>query len=273
MKRRQLLTSVTVGLTVPIGGCLSSDDRTGDPGGEDETGDRSTDRSRNRTSTETATAPVRPDSCPVTQDLGVSLPEETTVPAVVSFVLEYERAYVRDGIDEDEDEVTLTSEPSTERRDVADVGPGIAVLTSTVYGAIAEDGTSIFADPLESVPDDVDPLDVETLLAEADPAVDAAREAVDDETDVRWKDRNRDHEPIVASLESAQRGDRDYEHEYVVVVDETPVSVAVVPLGDEIDGGATAWYYVDDAVVRRADDREADPRDGRVVECLSPKEN
>ncbi|RQG98845.1 hypothetical protein EA472_16655 [Natrarchaeobius oligotrophus] len=106
---------------------------------------------------------------------------------------------------------------------------------------------------------------MDALPDEAELAERIAREAIADDRVRRRRDRRQNYDLLVESLESA-RGDAD---EYYLTVDDAPVALDITSDSVDItDAQESAWYYVDELVVRRTEDEEIAPEDGDVVECL-----
>ncbi|WP_124192560.1 hypothetical protein [Natrarchaeobius oligotrophus] len=142
---------------------------------------------------------------------------------------------------------------------------GFGIETETVWSATTRTDVSIVATPRDRVPDDVDPIGVDALPDEAELAERIAREAIADDRVRRRRDRRQNYDLLVESLESA-RGDAD---EYYLTVDDAPVALDITSDSVDItDAQESAWYYVDELVVRRTEDEEIAPEDGDVVECL-----
>lgn len=238
MKRRFILSSIALGAGASLGGCIAFDTNS---------------KEENDTIT-------RPYECPVTQDFAVSLPDEVTNDAVRTFVRQYEEAYIAN-----EETWMITYDPSTAVREVNQADRGIIATVETVWAEVHHSGVRITAEPQETMPDTENLLDVESLPEEADPVATVARDAVDDDAEATWVDETKDHKPIVAALEPTQ----DDDGKYHVTVEETAVRIRVSPeIEGILDGVKFAWYYLDEAVVRRTDDSDTDPSDGDLLECF-----
>lgn len=239
MHRRTLLAAL--GTCIPLSGCLGA---------------------RNPTvgATETPT-PSQPEECPVSQSVGVPLPDEITENEVRSFVRDYEQAYIYEKFITEEMSVGVGPEPTVQ--DVAASNHGIVVHVHTVWSATTVTGTVIVADPKGEVPDDVDPVDIESLPDSAERVATLAREAATENKEARWEDSSQDHEEIVSELGAAHVDDG-----YYVTVEGVPVLVRIVPASEIItDGEEFAWYHVDEGAVRRTDDRDQNATDGDLMEC------
>ncbi|WP_435344900.1 hypothetical protein [Haloarchaeobius sp. HRN-SO-5] len=246
MNRRTLLTTVAGG-TLSLAGCTTQID----PGGSDET-----------------TRP--PENCPTTQGLDVEWPTELDASTVESFVESYEHAYYRDVVVEYEPESRLDSyELSGDATSPTDVRDGWELsysgsggvyrptLSLSARTATLPDGADVV--PVSEVDDEVltEVLDEAAETGTADHHVDQPGETVDRYVDL-LASLSDDFEP----LSDTGHGDSLY-----VDVDGTPVELTAEADSFHGDYWWTAWYYVDDQVVRRTTDEATDPQDGTLLEC------
>lgn len=248
MKRRSLLATTALGSAAALGGCGSN------PQADDET----------------ATA-TRPDDCPETPDVDVSLPDsanesETGVfvreSEVETFLKQHEEALVSDSLGTGG---RVTYSPTAKIQEVEDAAPGTLFRVEVTWSTTTMIGVVITAEVRETVPEEAIARDIESLPDDAERIADVAREAVADGESATWKDRTIDHEPILSALERAF----DDAETYYVTVDGQPVRVDVTPASEGVDDGhSIARYYVDEAVVRRTTDSNGDPRDGELVACF-----
>ncbi|RQG98844.1 hypothetical protein EA472_16650 [Natrarchaeobius oligotrophus] len=104
MDRRRCLGVVATGIATELAGCYSTDDANGNASDHRE-GDAS-----DRAASEDGT-PTYPDECPVTQDLGLSVPDEIDASAVRSFVRQYEAKRLLNAIDEVKWTITYSLSP------------------------------------------------------------------------------------------------------------------------------------------------------------------
>jgi hypothetical protein len=242
MNRRRVLHGLGAGL-VALAGCVSGTD----------------------------TSTPLPDSCPTSQDLDVEWPRDLDGAAVESFVESYEHVYYRD--------VVVEYEPDTEL-DAYELAGGVTdgptavgdgwTLAYSGSGGIYRP-TLLFDATTAEPPQNADTVPIDEL--DDEPIVATLREAADT-GDARLH-VERDREAIdryLAHLEAASedfdglsgRGDSDTLY---VDVDGVTVELPVTASNFHGDYWWDAWYYVDENVVRRTTDEEADPRDGTVLEC------
>ncbi|MFC6874646.1 hypothetical protein [Halobellus marinus] len=274
MHRRTLLVGLGVG-TLSIAGCLSGAD---EPGASGTTpGDTATEHSETATDASPGTDDGNartdlPSECPTSQDLDVEWPTELDESTVEPFVEEYEDAYYREVVVEYEpesqlDEYDLAGSVSGSPRAAGDgwilqYAGGGGVYRPTLLGgatpAEAPDGVEPI--PIAEVDDErvVDTLEAAAETGEAEFHVDTPGEEVD-----RYVD-------LFSSLSSdfylSGPGDSDTLY---FDVDGTTVELSVTATNFHGDYAWEAWYYVDEQVVRRADDDETDPREGTLLECRS----
>lgn len=254
MNRRSYLAIVSSGTVAGLAGCSGSDLslRGDDADGNDSAGSDS----------DTTQLPA---DCPVSQGLGVSFPDRVEGDAVRAFIGEYEPAYVERQAEAERDTTKWTiSALSTSVIDVEESSPGFVVETRTVWSERTKLDVTIVAEPQDGVPDGVEPVAADALPDEAELAANVARAAVSDGGEVDRRDEDQNYNLLTAPLESS----RSDAGEYYVTVEDAPVSLDVTS-GYEtvVDANETAWYYVDDGVVRRTADEGADPEDGELLEC------
>lgn len=258
--RRRLLGSLGV---VGVAGCLANgpnggDGPAGSPGGEG-------------TPTLTPEDPGLPDACPTSQDLGIEWPDELDASAVESFLVAYEEAYYRD--------VVVGYEPRS-RVDSYELSARVAEGPSERGGgfeAMLSGGGAVYTPTLlldasvADPPDDADvvPLDAvddehltETLVdaaedGEAQYHVERPGPTVDRYIE-RLDELSADFDPLSGP------GDSD-----TLYVDVDGTTIELTARADTFHGDYwwEARYFVDEQVVRRTDDVDADPRQGKLLEC------
>lgn len=258
MRRRTLLAGL-LGGPLFLGGCLA-----GPTDAPTETGTPSTDAPSD---TPTAT----PADCPTSQDIDVAWPDTLDAESVTAFVEAYEQVYYREVVVDYEPASTLESyELAGGVTDgPTDLGDGWAA-TYSGGGGIYQPTlmlSAVTATPPEDadvVPaGNVDDAVLSDLLAEAADTGAAEHHVADPgETVDRYVD-------LLASLSEdfealSGRGDED---SLYVDVDGTTVELSAQATSFHGDYGWTVRYYVDERVVRRATDAEADPREGELLEC------
>ena len=260
LSRRTLLAVAATG-TVGTAGCLDSAFGGTDGEGSPTDGEASP----------TPTDRELPAGCPTTQGLDVEWPAELTDESVETFVEAYENAYYREVVVDYEpttvvDEYGLTA---SIRDGPTAVDGGYRVVLSG-GGGVYEPGLHLQAEPADPpVGADVVPVsevDDGTLRGVLETAA-AEGEA---ETRVR-RPRERVDELIerVASL-SADAGPLEGPGDSTTAyfeVDDTTIELVVQADNFHGDYWWGARYYVDEHVVRRLEDDEGDPRDGKLLEC------
>lgn len=252
MRRRTALTAI-VGGTLSIAGCTGVPDAAA--GGS--------------AATETTETPL-PTDCPTTQGLDVEWPEEFDAATVESFVDAYEAAYYREVVVDYEPESSLDSYGLNGGTDDAiRVGDGWQVSYNGGGGiytptlgfeartAQAPDGADVV--PASEIEDDLlaGLLEDAVETGEARRHLDTPGEEVDRYVDL-LSSLSEDFEPLTGP------GDSD---SLYVDVDGTVVKLTARADSFHGDYGWTAWYYVDERVVRRTTDEDVDPRKGKLLEC------
>jgi len=256
--RRSLLAALGA---VAAAGCTS--------GGQDSDGEPA-----NSTGTPTTDDRELPEACPTSQDIDVEWPADLDADAAASFVEEYEHVYYRDHVVEYEPESRMDAYGLGGR--VTDppeaVGNGYVVEYSG-SGGIYRPNLHLDATvtDLPAGADVVSLSDVESSRIED--TVETAAETGEAEQYLERSDIGDIDEYVdrIAALSAdfeplTDRGDSD---SLFVDVDGTTVELTVQ--ADQFHGDYwwDARYYVDDRVVRRTDDTDADPRDGQLLECRS----
>lgn len=259
MQRRTLLTLVGGG-AVSFPGCTTGTDLPA----TDETTDEKTDDSPDEND-------ELPEECPKSQEIDVEWPVELDASAAESFVEAYEHAYYRDLVVEYEAESRLDSyglsgvvgTPPTEMGDGWEIeysgNGGIYRPTLSLDAATA--------DPPEGADQvSVGKIDDVAVTETLEEAADAGEAEFHVDTPGDEVDRYLD---LFTSLsddfeELSGHGDSD---RLYVDVDGTTVELSVTATNFHGDYGWNALYYVDEQVVRRTTDRDADPRNGQLLEC------
>jgi hypothetical protein len=255
MRRRTVLTAI-------VGGTLSTAGCTGVP-------DTAAGGSTATETTETTTASL-PNSCPTTQGLDVEWPEELDAATVESFVEAYEAAYYREVVVDYEPESTLDSyglnggtDDATRVGDGWQVsyngGGGIYTPTLGLRATTGDPPAGADVVPSSEIEDDLltGLLEDAVETGEARRHIDTPGEEVDRYVDL-LSSLSDDFEPLTGP------GDSDSLH---VDVDGTVVELTARADSFHGDYGWTAWYYVDEQVVRRTSDEDTSPREGTVLEC------
>lgn len=256
MHRRALLASLGAG-TLPFAGCIAGPHT----GGTDGTG---------TTAGGDGGIPL-PDGCPTTRGIDVEWPEELDEGAAVSFVEAYEQAYYRDEVVEYEPESRLdsyelsggvqeTPQSAGEGWILEYSGSGGVYRPTLALGATTADppaGADVVS--VSEFEDDelTEMLREAAETGEAEHHVDPPGEPVERYLD-RFESRSDDFDG------PAGRGDSDTLY---VDVEGEPVELTVAATDFHGDYWWSAWYYVDEQVVRRTDDEDADPRGGELLEC------
>lgn len=258
MRRRTLLAAVGAG-TLSFAGCLSeaapeaADDGPAD--GSDSPADGSD----------------LPADCPTSQGLDVDWPSDLDAETVESFVEDYEHVYYRDVVVEYEPSSPLDS---YELGGHVTEGPRQAgdgwVLTYDGSGGVYRP-TLHFAATVGSPPEGTEPVGIEEIeLSALSQTLEEAAETGDAE--FHLDQPGEDVERYLSSLDSLSaefdglsgRGDSD---SLYVDVDGTAVELTVSASSFHGDYWWEARYYVDERVVRRTDDPDADPQNGTLLEC------
>ncbi len=265
MKRRTYL-SLVGGTTVSIAGCVG-DTRRG-------TGSETTSPG-SEPSDQTSPATTRPpNECPTTMDLGVTWPQELDRSAVESFVEEYEHVYYRDVVVEYKPESELDSYDlsGSVSEGPTSVGNGWELKYSGGGGVYRP---TLFIEAMESdAPEDAHPVPLDEVeddrlravieeaaqTGEAELHIDKPGEEVD-----RYVDLLAALSPDFEHLSG--RGDSDTLY---IATDGSTVELTATASNFHGDYWWTAWYYVDERVVRRTADEDTDPQDGRLLECRDP---
>lgn len=255
MKRRAFL-SVMGAVTLPLAGCTSESDG---PVGTDDGTDEPT---------------AVPEECPITQELGVEWPDEFDASAVESFVEEYEYRYYRDAVVEFEPRSRLDSYQLNVWVSGGPTASGGGYELQVTGGGgvyhprlLMEARESDPPDGAEVVPaSEIDDAALNATLAEATEPEEAKLRIDEPGTEI---DRYID---LLASVSGAfeplsEPGDSDTLY---VDVDGTTVELSVQATRLHGDYFWSAWYYVDEYVVRRASDENTDSRDGELLECRMP---
>lgn len=273
MRRRTLLAAL--GAAAGLAGCTTGDEPGdgGDTGGGEGTPVPPT-ATPTATGTTTGGSTDTPEDCPTSRGLGVEPPEDLDASAVESFVEAYEHVYYRDVVVEYEPESRLDSyeldggvtDPPRRVGDGWELeysGSGGIYRPTLALGARRTDPP----DGADVVP--VDGIDegpvAETLeeaaeTGEAEHHVEPPGEKVDRYVDL-FASLSEDFERL------SGRGDSDTLY---VDVDGTAVELTVAATDFHGDYWWTAWYYVDERVVRRTGEEGVDPRDGELLECREP---
>ena len=272
MRRRTLLGLAGAGV-LSLAGCTAGPDP-GDSGDSPDPGTGATDGRHTETDTTTVagTPTDLPADCPISQGRDVEWPETLDARAVESFVEAYEHAYFREVVVEYEPESRLDAyELDGSVSDGPRVVDGGWVLEYAGGGGIYRPTLRLEATTAEP-PDGADPVpasEVEDgtltgLLEEAAETGTAENHLFDSpgERVDRYVD-------LLASLSEdfdrlSERGDSD---SLYVDVDGTTVELTATATGFHGDYWWEATYYVDERVVRRTGDEDADPRNGKLLEC------
>lgn len=210
-----------------------------------------------------------PDECPVSRNLDVEWPDDVDRSTVESFVAGYEAVYYR--------EVVLEYEPETPLDEYAlgvsvrdgptAAGDGFR-LTVVGGGGIYEPNLMVVGEAADA-PDGVEPHPADRLDGALFRVVEEAA-GPREESDRYVTDRERvaDHVGTVNDLlDGGGLSGRGDAVELYVVADGTTVRLSVAADGFHGDYGWRARYYVDEHVLRRTDDEDADPADGELLEC------
>lgn len=224
--------------------------------------------------THTATPSPTPDlpaDCPTTTGLDVEWPAELDASSAGSFVRDYEEAYYREVVVEYEPESRVDSY----ELGVAQSGPpltsgegfevevsgsgGVYRPTLRLTASVSAAPAGVEPVPASEIEDDLlgDLLAEAAETGDADRHVDAPGEEVDRYVDL-LASLSEEFEPL------SSPGDED---SLSVDVDGTVVELEAQATRFHGDYWWTAYYYVDEHVLRRTDDEETDPREGELVEC------
>jgi hypothetical protein len=282
MQRRTLLTAVGTG-ALALAGCASDGDdadggaprttpRTDGPDTDEPGTDRpGTDRPGTDGGTTDDDPPVLPESCPTSQDLDVDVawPTDPDADAVSAFVEAYEAAYYR--------EVVVDYDPETPLADyelyggvegVREADDGWIVAYSG-QGAVYQGSLYFEAEPAEA-PEGADvvpagEVEDDRLTALVEGAVENGT-ADDHVYETGPLKRYLDALPALSD-DVDELTERGQEETLYVDADGTVVAVTVTAGNFHGDYWWTARYYVTDRVVRRAEGEDADPREGKLLEC------
>lgn len=253
--RRTLLAGAA---TVGVAGCTVGD-------GDDESGDDSGD------------AGALPSACPTTRGLDVERPDELTVETVTEFVEVYEERYYRD--------VAVGYEPGSRLDDYRLSGSVQAGVEERDGGYVAEfaGGGALYRPGLHVTAEVADPpewsdsveyagIDDEGLRRLLEDAV----EADDGETATLGIESDAEIDAYLDLLESLFEPFEGFDgpNESATLyaeVEGTAVELSVYSDGFHGDYWWNAWYYVDERVVRRTSDRDADPTKGELLECRAER--
>jgi len=276
MRRRTLLTALGAA-TLPLAGCTTVKDPVGADGGtptDTDIPDADDGTPTNTASDGTAERTNTPENCPTSQELGVERPGDLDASAVEAFVEEYERVYHRDVVIEYEPESSLDSyelsgsvtgppRPAGDGWELEYSGSGGIYRPTLLLGATTADPP----DGADTVP--VSEIGDDRLTGTLREAAETGAAELHVDTPGEKVDR---YVELLASLSDgferlSGRGDSDTLY---VDVDGTAVELTATASDFHGDYWWTAWYYVDERVVRRTTDEDADPRDGELLECRSP---
>ncbi|PSP18834.1 hypothetical protein BRC62_02510 [Halobacteriales archaeon QH_10_67_13] len=276
MRRRTLLTALGAA-TVPLAGCTTGTDPVGADGGtpaDTDTPDADGGAPTSTASDGTAERTDAPEDCPASQELGVERPEDLDASTVEAFVEEHERVYHRDVVIEYEPESSLDSyelsgsvtgspRPVGDGWELEYAGSGGIYRPTLLLGATTADPP----DGADTVP--VSEVDDDRLAGTLREAAETGEAELHVDTPGEEVDR---YVELLASLSDdfgrlSGRGDSDTPY---VDVDGTTVGLTATATSFHGDYEWSAWYYVDERVVRRTTDEETDPRDGKLLECRSP---
>ena len=218
-----------------------------------------------------------PSACPTTQGLDVEWPAELTAETVTGFVEAYEERYYREvavgyepGSRLDDYRLSGSVQAGVEERDdgyVAEFAGG---------GALYKPGLHVSAEVAEP-PEGTDPveyarIDDEGLRRLLEDAVDADG----DGTAALGIEGDAEIDAYLDLLESlferfeAFDGPNESATLYAEI-EGTTVELSVYSDGFHGDYWWNAWYYVDEHVVRRTSDPDADPTEGELLECRSER--
>lgn len=277
MHRRALLTVLGSG-ALSLAGCSTrtdtddgSDGTDSGPDTPDTPGRTTTDTPTGGGETGTPRSADLPDDCPTSQGLGVEWPRTLDGSTVASFVEAYERAYYREVVVGYDPESQLDSYElggsvtDPPRR----LGDGWEVAYSGSGGVYRP--TLLFGATTSTPPEGADLVPVSDI--EDDPLSGMLREAAETgEAELHIDDPGEEVDRYVDLLASVSEdfrglsGPGDSDTLYVDV-DGTAVELSVQATNFHGDYWWNAWYYVDEHVVRRTDDEDTDPRNGKLLEC------
>ncbi|PSP78439.1 hypothetical protein BRC81_07810 [Halobacteriales archaeon QS_1_68_20] len=243
MNRRDVLQAASAGVVVALAGCLGSG--------------------------ESGPTAQQPDDCPVTQGLDVGWPEELTTETVESFVENYENAYYREKVVDFEQETRLDEYALSANvaSGPTESGAGYEVELSGgggVYRPNLHLAATVADAPVDADVHSTD--DLETGLASL------LRDAADSDEEVTQHVTRRDVvRRFVATVNELSDGEpltgKGDAATLYFDVDGTTVELSVSASSFHGDYWWSAWYYVDENVVRRTDDDSVDPAEGELLEC------
>ena len=249
--RRTLLAGAA---TAAVAGCVGGD---GDDGSSDGNGDGDL-----------------PEACPTTRGLDVEWPDELTAGTVADFVEDYENRYYREvaigyepGSRLDDYRLSGSVRSGPEERDggyVAEFAGGGALYRPGLHVAAEVADAPAGTEPLEYA--EVDDDGLRRLLEDA---VEADGE---DGTATLGVETDAEIDAYLGLFESLFEGFEAFDgpNESATLyadVDGTTVELSVYSDGFHGDYWWNAWYYVDERVVRRTADEDADPTAGELLEC------
>lgn len=247
LNRRALLSAVGA---AAIGGCTESSLPDG-LGGND-----------------TETDPDLPDDCPVSQGYDVEWPEDLDAETAEAFVEDYEAVHYRESVVEYEPETRLDSyDLGVHSEGVQRTGDGYEVKASGSGGIYRPD--LMFDAHREDDPADAERVAASEIEDERlRELLETAAAEGEAETIVRHgPDVDRYIDLLDSHFESydphSEHGDS---RTLYFSVDGTPVEVEVTASALHGDYWWSAWYYVDEHVVYRAEE-ERPPKDGELLEC------
>lgn len=214
--------------------------------------------------------PQQPAECSVTQGLDVDWPDGLSAASAEGFVERYEEVYYRDVVVEYEPETRFDEYDLGFTTEVTDTDSPGYVVEVDGSGGIYRPDVFLNASVVDEEPDDeVIPLaDVndqtlrEMLQTSAGNPEESVGREIRDGSDVdQYADLLNDF-PGEGSLEG--RGDSVTRY---FDVDGTTVELTASVTGLHGDYWWTAWYYVDENVLRRTEDEEVAPENGELLEC------
>jgi len=297
MRRREALRLVGAG-TVPLAGCLAaleSSDDGGTPAPEDGredtvAGDGSDSTSLEATATETAEsvdpAPGPDEECPTTQGFDVEWPTDVDRDAAEAFVAAYEPRYHR--------EVDFAYEPETRLDSYEGSGevPAQAKSWGDGWQVVFAGSGGVYRPTLRFTAKEVEPPADATIVPGRQVDDEWLRDLLADAAGVGDPGYQTASEPVTRRIRRSKRASavpryldlldslsdafdalteaRDAASTFVDV-DGTPVELTAVATRYRRALSWTAWYYVDERVVRRQrgddSDGDIDSRTGTLVEC------
>ncbi len=212
----------------------------------------------------------QPDECPVTQDLGVGWPEKLTEGTVESFAESYENVYYREVVVEYEPETPLDEYALSANVESGPTESGAGYEVELSGGGGVYRPTLFLEATTAEVPADAeihstDGLDTGLASLLRDAADDPGEEVTQEVTRRDVVDRYVETVNELADCEPLT--ERDDSATLYFDVDGTTVELSVSASSFHGDYWWSAWYYVDENVVRRTDDEAADPAEGKLLEC------